>query len=94
MKTIIAIAAGLLLAGQSTFAFAAANAPNAHVRAVNQCVVQQRKLVKSDQARVRANNRCDLALGQPKVWSLPVYVGLGLVAAGVGIYEATKSTSP
>ena len=102
MKKIVAIAAGLLLAGQSTLAVAATDdagvskAPSAHVREVGQCNLQQRKLAKADQTRVRAANRCNLAeeggikdVG-PLYWALPIVV----VGVGVGIYEATKSTSP
>jgi hypothetical protein len=98
----LAIAAGLLLAGQTTLAFATPsdalvpNAPTAQVRTVNQCNLQQRKLAKADQTRVHAANRCQAEGGGLfGLTTMELLVG-GLIAVGlgVGIYEGTKSTSP
>lgn len=99
MNKVVAIAAGLFLVGQSTFALAATDvaatpkAPTAHVRVASQCNVQQRKLAKAGQTRVPTTNRCNggVVSETPKTVGL---AGVAVVAAGVGIYYATKSTSP
>ena len=75
---------------------AASKAPTAQVRTVNQCNLQQRKLVKGDQTRVHAANRCDLG-GTPFIAGVSNTLLLGgLVVLGVAGYAAAGgfSSSP
>ena len=103
MKKFIAIAAGLMLVGQTTFALAATDAafaskaPTAHARAVNQCTLQQRRLVKADQVRAHATNRCNMGslyFGTAESRSeIPIFVGAAVVAAVVIVAVVASSNN-
>jgi uncharacterized protein YcbK (DUF882 family) len=103
MKTMMAAAAALaLIAGQSAAATSGVAAttttaatPASQARTLNYCRAGLKAHAVSDQVRGRVANRCaqlNTLLGSLRQ-NLPVTIGAGGLI-GLGVYEATKSTSP